>query len=345
MKKIVKYLKVVLLIGGIMSLIYMAIIYNSVGLMIVSAFIPLFLVIENIILHRQMKRIVIKTDADTLLPVLQETVTLSISCMNPTKFPILAITVNGYLLEEGQKETFSFTGNIAALKKMCANVKITPNHCQIAEIALDEIQLHGWMGFGKKRKQMAGNQYQIFVYPKWQYTDISKLPQGSIEETEEIEPDMTYYKAITSYEPEGVRQYQPGDRLQQINWKMSAKYDELYVKEYASYVSCSYKIHMDGKKLCLANAKERDQLYQKMLSISMSLLEHQKNHYVIYELWQEQQSNAGFAQQQKLVVKKEDAYDILRELYESVRAYEHCNMPETKSSMDKFAETQQWIEI
>lgn len=59
------------------------------------------------------------------------------------------------------------------------------------------------------------------------------LPPYQLPPTNEAaeEGDFARKFGVTSTEIQGVREYRPGDRLQHIHWKMSAKTDELLVRE------------------------------------------------------------------------------------------------------------------
>lgn len=58
--------------------------------------------------------------------------------------------------------------------------------------------------------------------------DIQALSEGEGEDTE-----VQYRKGTDVSEVSGIRQYEPGDSLQSVHWKMTARYDDWMVKEYS----------------------------------------------------------------------------------------------------------------
>lgn len=63
------------------------------------------------------------------------------------------------------------------------------------------------------------------------------VPNDGIEEFEETAP-----AGVVSTDIKEIREYRPGDRLQRIHWKLSAKLDDLFVKEMANTSALSIVI-------------------------------------------------------------------------------------------------------
>lgn len=78
-----------------------------------------------------------------------------------------------------------------------------------------------------------------------------------------------------------VREYQKGDRLQNVHWKMSAKQDEIMVKEHSFPKACpiilflDYHVNKKAKKNTLA-------YIEAVTSISFSLIDAGCPHYVVW---------------------------------------------------------------
>lgn len=97
-------------------------------------------------------------------------------------------------------------------------------------VRIEETKLHDFLHFFTyvtKEKSEAG----IPVLPKEleRTFDIPMTPTSDgLEEFEESD-----LKGNISSDVKEIREYRPGDRLQRIHWKLSAKLDDLYVKEMA----------------------------------------------------------------------------------------------------------------
>lgn len=69
-----------------------------------------------------------------------------------------------------------------------------------------------------------------------------------------------------------IREYRGGDRIRQIHWKMSARTDQLMVKEYSMPKGCKVLLLLDPAKPC-ENSVQADLFYEMAASVSISLLE------------------------------------------------------------------------
>lgn len=81
-----------------------------------------------------------------------------------------------------------------------------------------------------------------------------------------------------------LREYNPGDKLNKIHWKLSSKKDDFIVKEYSMPIDVPCVIFLDLKKYA-DNARSLpviDTLIETFLSISQLLLENERGHSVIF---------------------------------------------------------------
>lgn len=80
-----------------------------------------------------------------------------------------------------------------------------------------------------------------------------------------------------------VREYQPGDRIQHVHWKLTAKEDELMVKEHSLPKSCPVifflKFDPTDKKLRKKNALP---FMEAVVSLSYSMLDAGCAHYIVW---------------------------------------------------------------
>lgn len=77
-----------------------------------------------------------------------------------------------------------------------------------------------------------------------------------------------------------VREFQNGDRLQSVHWKLSARTDELMVKENSLPKACAVAIVADlrGIKKC----RQADAFMKLLVSLSFSLMDQKCSHYVAW---------------------------------------------------------------
>lgn len=76
-----------------------------------------------------------------------------------------------------------------------------------------------------------------------------------------------------------VREYRPGDRLQNVHWKLTAKQDELIVKEYSLPKSCPVILFLSYRP-----GRKKQQLYflETVASLSFSIMDAGCPHYVVW---------------------------------------------------------------
>ncbi|MBR5512476.1 MAG: DUF58 domain-containing protein [Ruminococcus sp.] len=81
-----------------------------------------------------------------------------------------------------------------------------------------------------------------------------------------------------------LRNYNPGDRLNRIHWKLSSKKDEFIVKDYSLPVDVPCLIFLDLKSDNELSYKlpVLDTMIESLLSLSQFLIENEKNHTVVF---------------------------------------------------------------
>ena len=83
-----------------------------------------------------------------------------------------------------------------------------------------------------------------------------------------------------------IREYQPGDKIRSIHWKLTAKADELMVRDYIPVISCPVLLFINVPEEKAENKKsllqKRDKFFTVLLSVSKSMAQQQCVHYVIW---------------------------------------------------------------
>lgn len=80
-----------------------------------------------------------------------------------------------------------------------------------------------------------------------------------------------------------VRTYQKGDRLQNIHWKMTAKQDEIMVKEHLLPKSCPVVFFLDFHPIKKSKKSKRETYFlEAAVSISFSMMDAGCSHYIVW---------------------------------------------------------------
>ena len=98
-------------------------------------------------------------------------------------------------------------------------------------------------------------------------------------ETEEDEPEAAGHDATQTYQ---IRPYRPGDRLQTVHWKLTARNDELYVREAGEPICLAVGIFIDFYAASKAEKQHMAALIEAVLSVSNALLEQNCRHFIVW---------------------------------------------------------------
>lgn len=137
---------------------------------------------------------------------------------------------------------------------------------------------------------------------------------------EENEGDSDRYSSVKAgndpSELFDIRYYRPGDRLNRINWKFSAKNDTLMVQDYGFAIACDTAIFID-----ISGEKDLDQVervFEILYFLSMKFTIMEKLFYVIWK-------DSGGMAKRRMISGEEQIADLFVELFQSGMAL--CEKP------------------
>lgn len=114
-----------------------------------------------------------------------------------------------------------------------------------------------------------------------------------------------------------IRQYRPGDKLNRINWKFSAKNNTLMVQDYGFPIACDTAVFVDISSQGDPDKAERALEILYFLSVKFVLAK--RAFYVIWKDFHEK------CVKRKMVLKNDDIYDLFTELFQSdMGKFEEC---------------------
>lgn len=109
-------------------------------------------------------------------------------------------------------------------------------HCGEVEIRVERARLRGLVGFLPLRIPTEAHSHLTVLPDTFQPEIRLTIPQAMTLDSEDYAPDR---RGSDPTEPYQYREYQPGDSLRSIHWKLSAKQDDLLVREASLPVSRS----------------------------------------------------------------------------------------------------------
>jgi len=110
--------------------------------------------------------------------------------------------------------------------------------------------------------------FTIRVYPKWY--DLSSIPFSSYQQTGDAL--KKYHMTEDFADIGGIRQYRDGDNVKRVHWKLSAKRDELLVKDFEFSSNAQICVIMDTYKGDYANGNDAAMLSEKVAECAASII-------------------------------------------------------------------------
>lgn len=110
---------------------------------------------------------------------------------------------------------------------------VTVSRCGRIEFGIQKVKLSDFLGLAVFQREFP-QKYEVFILPKAEM-DLDEEINGYTEGMTEVEEGTR--KGSDFSEVQDIREYQPGDKMQNIHWKLSMKKDMLMVKERVSLSS------------------------------------------------------------------------------------------------------------
>lgn len=189
----------------------------------------LFLLFSWLLALGQRKKISLRV---TLPPTAAkgEEVSGRIQVRGETRFPIGPVGLK-------LRITNRLTGEIARIPlRETGDFAFACTHCGEAEIWVEAAWLRGLVGFLPLRIPTEARSRLTILPDTFQPEIRLTVPQAMTLDSEDYAPDR---RGPDPTEPYQYREYQPGDSLRSIHWKLSAKQDDLMVREASLPVSRS----------------------------------------------------------------------------------------------------------
>ena len=155
----------------------------------------------------------------------------------PILYAKLQIEINHLFYE---KETVELQSNIPAKSKETLWVPVTFSKSGCIEMKISKIIIRDWLHIFQK-EILIGCKEEFMVMPA-----VAELPEmeNLYSDNGAEENNQTGAKGISDTIA-AIRDYVEGDRMQQIHWKLSAKKDEILVKEYEHITKENIKIFVE----------------------------------------------------------------------------------------------------
>lgn len=189
---------------------------------------------------------------------------------NPTSWilPKVAARIRYKNMLLGTEGVFVMEGLVGGKSRVRLTCPVKSDFCGKILLTLDGIRVYDYMHFFSVRKRKTGSE-ELAVLPKGYETfvNVSRATREFPVEGEEYDKER---KGDDPSEIFQIREYRAGDRPQRIHWKLSARSEELLVKEYSRPLGCAVVLFLDFRRY--RNGGDVNGLLEIALSVSLALL-------------------------------------------------------------------------
>lgn len=202
---------------------------------------------------------------------------VTITVKNPAWIPIsrlcLCLQVENKM--SGQKTAYPVLVSVPARNEISVSLSLSSEHCGSVWLILKWIQLIGTIPvYSWKRKvkrtesDKKNTAAEIVVVPHIQELSV-EISQG----TRNFSVDWDSYEALRPGDNVAqiyqIREFQPGDRLQHVHWKLSARMEDWMVKEFSRHEGASVIIAVDWKG---ESFESLDRMMEAAASLSLAMV-------------------------------------------------------------------------
>lgn len=272
----IHFLIVVIVLG---ALLYLALIYTSYSLVLLYFFAVVFVLLAFAFLLFQ--RSMVKCRLEIPIAVADEGSEVSVLVHIRNKSPLslfrlkICLAAGNTFSSRRKKVWMKVSG--AGMGEQVLKYKIRLPEAGNIEIRLQKIRLYDMMGLlflNKREKSVC----YIQVLPKIEAipVKISESVRNFYGESDKYDEEKSGYDHSEIFR---IRTFMDGDKLQSIHWKISAKSDELMVKENSFPKACAVVLLLDYRKK--KGKRENIGDFLKLVgSLSFSLMDMGCPHYI-----------------------------------------------------------------
>lgn len=214
--------------------------------------------------------------------------------------------------QDGQKAVKKLSGQVKERGEAVDEFEITAQHCGFVELRLQRLRvwdplrlLHIRVRFKEGRPVL-----RLPVFPP---QNVLRVESARGETLQDSGSDQEPAPAVGNevWEVRQYREYQPGDCVKNIHWKLSARSDELWVKEYSRGDAHRIGLFLDLAEREPLDADGKDVFYEIFLALITGLAQKYDCICVHWFDWREKQWEFW------RIVEAEQYREILPRLYEA----------------------------
>lgn len=236
---------------------------------------------------------------------------IQLRCRNYSLFPVSRFRVRLEMrFPDGKKgHPLVFFGSAGPDEECLLECRIAPAHCGILTVTLTQWTVYDYFAWFRKKAQVEETA-RIFSDPAIGPASV-RVPDMAGKEQGGESVSLNLQSVAAGEEIRQIREYHPGDLLRNVHWKISAKMDGLWMKEYRqeSVRSIVFGVRLDPPAVWKSD--DADCFYEILSSLLQGLLVQNLTIRV-------QIQNHGAEEQEISVCKSEDLPDVFSGLYQTI---------------------------
>lgn len=206
---------------------------------------------------------------------------------NGSRFPIPQLMVRLAVRTFLEKEELLLKGKLMldGEERGCLCFQLDSSHCGCLEIRPDQLMVTDYLGAFQRRCRIDGDEkHLLFILPEALHGE-SQLPdvQGDFPD----EDGNSQRHGSNAIDVSQIRSYQKGDSLKLVHWKLTARLNDLMVKEMMEptekltwlYLNLQESLDLPAVR---RNPEAWDHFVETVASISAMLLKMEKRHMVLW---------------------------------------------------------------
>lgn len=253
--------------------------YNHILFYILLAVAVLLPIISFGVFMYSAKKITVKVSVDKTLVGKNVPINVIFDVENPTVLSIENFTVVSRIYNYYYKNNDEYK-TLIPVAPFCNRqtvMEVENRYCGRMIVEMKEVIAYDILGLFKvKRKVDYTAEASVFPY---EVTELEELPVST--EGKADDDELQSKKGDDVSQISQIRNYIPGDKLQNIHWKLSAKSEELQVKEFSipfsEEVNLLVEIFIDEEK-----PEEFDELIEKLYGVALYLIKVNRRFNVIW---------------------------------------------------------------
>lgn len=224
-----------------------------------------------------------KLSAELLIPIpvaeKGQCVNVQVRVRNRGWFPAMRVRMRIVCREQFSETQEAFTVNCAVRDRgeaLCA-AEVSASLCGRVFLTVKSVRVSDFLGIFTIRVP-AGQEAYFHVMPK-QYPVallVTEQARRFCGDSDEFDDKKSGDDVSEVFQ---IREYRGGDRLQRVHWKLSARTDELMVKDYSLPLGCPAVLFLSFQK---CGRGDYDRMLSAAISVSAALAREQCRHYIAW---------------------------------------------------------------